>query len=39
MALWRERLFAILSRNATSAIAYYGLPVERVVELGIQVEI
>ncbi len=39
MALWRERLFAILSRNATSAVAYYGIPVERVVELGIQVEI
>ena len=38
MALWRERLFAFLSRNAVSATAFYRLPPERVVELGIQVE-
>jgi KUP system potassium uptake protein len=39
MAIWRERLFALLSRNAQPATAYFGLPVNRVVELGMQVEI
>jgi len=38
MALWRERLFAIMSRNATSATAFFRLPANRVVELGMQVE-
>jgi KUP system potassium uptake protein len=36
---WRARLFALLSRNAQSATAFFGLPVDRVVELGLQVEI
>ena len=39
MALWRERLFAVMSRNAQSATAYFRLPPNRVVELGAQVEI
>jgi KUP system potassium uptake protein len=39
MALWRDHLFAALSRNALSATAYYGIPPDRVVELGSQVEI
>ena len=39
LAPWRERLFAFLSRNATTATAYFGIPPERVVELGEQVEI
>jgi KUP system potassium uptake protein len=39
MALWRERLFAIISRNATTATAYFGIPPDRVVELGEQIEI
>ncbi len=39
MALWRERLFAVLSRNAQSATAFFRLPPNRVVELGAQVEI
>ena len=39
MALWRERLFAIISRNATTATAYFGIPPGRVVELGEQIEI
>jgi len=38
MALWRERLFAMMSRNATTATAYFGIPPGRVVELGEQVE-
>lgn len=38
MAHWRERLFAVLSRNAQRATAYFGLPANRVVELGMQIE-
>lgn len=36
---WRHRLFSLLVRNAESAYAYYRIPPDRVVELGIQVEI
>lgn len=36
---WRKRLFALLSRNAQPANAYFRLPPNRVVELGLQVEI
>ncbi|MDQ3804132.1 MAG: potassium transporter Kup [Acidobacteriota bacterium] len=39
MTLWREKLFALMSRNASSATAYFCLPPNRVVELGSQVEI
>ena len=39
MATWRKRLFAILQRNAPSATAYYGIPPNRVVELGAQLEL
>jgi KUP system potassium uptake protein len=39
MARWRERLFVVLTRNAVGATAFFRLPAERVVELGVQVEI
>ena len=39
MMVWREKLFAFMARNALNATAFYGLPPERVIELGIQVEI
>jgi KUP system potassium uptake protein len=39
MALWRERLFMIMSRNARSATHFFGLPPNRVIELGVQIEI
>jgi KUP system potassium uptake protein len=39
MAAWRERLFAVMHRNATNAAAYFSLPRERTVELGRQVDI
>ena len=39
MALWREILFATMSRNATSAASFFRLPPNKVVELGMQVEI
>jgi KUP system potassium uptake protein len=39
MVVWRERLFALMSRNATSAMAFFHLPPNRVVELGAQIEL
>ena len=39
MAIWREQLFSWMLRNATSAMDFFRLPVNRVVELGSQVEI
>ncbi|HEX8472750.1 MAG TPA: potassium transporter Kup [Pyrinomonadaceae bacterium] len=39
MMLWREKLFALMSRNASSATAYFCLPPNRVVEMGSQIEI
>jgi KUP system potassium uptake protein len=38
MAYWRSVLFAFLQRNAQSATAFFGLPANRVVELGVQIE-
>jgi KUP system potassium uptake protein len=38
MAVWREKLFVVMSRNAVRATAFFRLPPERVVELGVQVE-
>ncbi len=38
-ARWRERLFVFMSRNAQTATAFFGLPANRVVELGAQIEI
>jgi KUP system potassium uptake protein len=39
MALWREKLFSWMLRNAESAMEFFKLPPNRVVELGSQVEI
>jgi len=39
MAVWREKLFAWMLRNAESAMEFFNLPPNRVVELGSQVEI
>ncbi len=38
MAKWREKLFVLMARNAVGATAFFKLPPERVVELGVQVE-
>jgi KUP system potassium uptake protein len=38
MARWRASLFAVLARNSQRATAFFGLPPNRVVELGMQVE-
>ena len=39
MALWREKLFAGMHRNAASAADFLNLPSNRIVELGAKVEI
>jgi KUP system potassium uptake protein len=39
MALWRERLFVNMARNAGSVTAYFQIPTNRVVELGTLVEL
>ena len=39
MSIWREKLFAWMLRNAESAMEFFRLPTNRVVELGSQVEI
>ncbi|MFL5391924.1 MAG: potassium transporter Kup [Myxococcales bacterium] len=38
MAGWRKKLFVLMSRNAQSAARFFGLPSNRVVELGAQIE-
>jgi KUP system potassium uptake protein len=39
MARWRKRLYALMARNAEEATKHYRIPVNRVVELGIQLAI
>jgi KUP system potassium uptake protein len=38
MMKWRKKLFAFMARNARSATEFFGIPPNRVVELGTQVE-
>jgi KUP system potassium uptake protein len=39
MSGWRKALFAFMSKNAGNVTTYFGIPTDRVVELGIQVEL
>jgi KUP system potassium uptake protein len=39
MALWRDKLFLLMSRNATPATEYFHIPENRLVELGTKVVI
>ena len=39
MAMWRKRLFAFMSRNASRAGDFYQLPPGRSIELGLQIEL
>jgi len=39
MGPWTESLFAFLNRNAHSAPMYFGVPAEKVVELGVQIDL
>jgi KUP system potassium uptake protein len=38
MSTWRKKLFGFMSRNARSATEFFGIPPNRVVELGAQIE-
>ncbi|HKK02173.1 MAG TPA: potassium transporter Kup [Desulfuromonadales bacterium] len=39
MMTWRKKLFAFMSRNSLRATTFYNIPPERVMELGLQIEI
>ncbi len=39
MAIWREHLFAFLTRNATPAASYFGLPLDRTITIATLVEV
>jgi KUP system potassium uptake protein len=39
MMRWRKAVFAFMSRNAGNPTAYFGIPANRVVELGAQIEL
>lgn len=39
MARWRERLFATMSRNSTSAAQFFNMPSEQIAELGVQIDL
>jgi len=39
MPMWRDKLFAFLTRNASPATAFFRIPGNRMIELGTQVEI
>ena len=39
MALWRDRLFAMMARNAGDVTDYFNIPDNRVIELGTRVQI
>jgi KUP system potassium uptake protein len=39
MALWRERLFAFMGKNAQSPALFFNIPPAQVIEVGMQVEI
>ena len=39
MAVWRKQIFMVMTNNARSATAFFGLPPNRVIELGAQVQI
>jgi KUP system potassium uptake protein len=39
MTAWREHLFGFMARNARMASSFFHLPPDRVVELGVQVEL
>ncbi|AHI05994.1 KUP system, potassium uptake transmembrane protein [Bdellovibrio bacteriovorus W] len=39
MSYWRERLFAVMSKNAQRPTAFFKIPPNQVIEVGLQVEI
>ncbi|MET3762286.1 hypothetical protein [Sphingomonas sp. UYEF23] len=39
MPLWQDHLFAAMVRNSETSMSFFGLPINRVVELGSHAEI
>jgi KUP system potassium uptake protein len=39
MAIWREKIYTFLYRNASSVTTYFKIPINRVIELGTRIEI
>jgi KUP system potassium uptake protein len=39
MATWRKKLFIVMARNAQTASSFFGLPPNRVVEMGAQIQL
>ena len=39
MALWREKLFVAMSKNAVKSSDFFSVPTNRVVELGTQIQL
>lgn len=39
MPRWRDQLFSVMSRNASSAVEYFNIPTNSVIELGSRVQI
>jgi KUP system potassium uptake protein len=39
MALWRERLYAVMMQNSTSAADFFSLPTTATIEIGTRVEV
>jgi KUP system potassium uptake protein len=39
MAIWREHIFAFMAQNAQSATSFFGIPTDRVLEIGTQIEL
>jgi KUP system potassium uptake protein len=39
MAIWRERIYAVMVRNAGNVADYFNLPPRRVIEIGRRIEI
>ncbi len=39
MSLWRAKLFTLMARNAGSAEEFFKLPIDRVIELGVQIKL
>jgi KUP system potassium uptake protein len=39
MMRWRKALFAFMTRNAGTPVTHFGLPANRVVELGAQIQL
>lgn len=39
MAIWREHIFAFMARNAHRATAFFNIPADQVIEVGMQVEL